>query len=355
MQGANKLVPKKVLDAVKKFQQFKTKSLADNPSALEAMRKGTLDVDLVTALYKFNGSSIRAGNHLGISQSVVSFRRQKLEIALGITLPRARPETWRTLDYTRVLNLTLENGKILIGSDLHCWPNINTTAMQAFLDFNKRLKPEVVILNGDGLDGARISRHGRIGWQQTPDVKSELLALIDYLDQVRKANPNALYKRTRGNHDSRFDTFLSAKIPELEGVTGATLEDHLPGWEECTAIWVNGRECYIKHRGRSGGVHSTFNEVRRIGTNFVHGHLHAQNLIQYRNAMGDLYGVDLGMMAAVEGPQFAYCEADITNWRSGFAVLTFRDGKLLPPSLATVIDENNGELSFGGEIFIYGD
>lgn len=345
------LVPKDLAAALRKRQEKKV--ARTNGNAVKSIAKSVTDLEFVEALFKNGGSSIRTAAALGMSQQSVSFRRGEIELELGVTLPRGRPETWRAVDYSRVLNLSLDNGTILVGSDLHCWPDVVSTSMMAFVDFNKRLKPDVVILNGDGLDGAGISRHGRIGWQQTPTVKEELESLSDYLDEVRKANPNALYKRTRGNHDARFDTFLSAHVPHFEGINGVSLEDHLPGWEECTAVWVNGKECFIKHRGRSGGVHSTFNEVRRLGTNFVHGHLHAQNIVQYRNALGDLYGVDLGMMAAVEGPQFAYCEADVTNWRSGFAVLTFRHGKLMPPVLATVVNEAAGEVSFAGQLLKY--
>jgi len=345
------LVPKELAVLLKKSYQQRLENTFG--SSRQSLLNSMSDLEFVELLFKHGGSTLRVAKETGMKQQNISVRRQRIEEVLGRPLPRARPETWKAVDYSRVLNLSLDNGTILIGSDLHCWPDVMSTAMMAFIDFNKRMKPDVVVLNGDGLDGAGISRHGRIEWQNFPTVKEELEALQDYSDKLLKANPNALYKRTRGNHDARFNTFLSANVPQYQGVHGTSLADHLPGWEEVTALWVNDKECFIKHRSRSGGIHSTFNEVRRIGTNFVHGHLHAQNVIQYRNALGDLYGVDLGMLAPVQGPQFAYCEADITNWRSGFAVLTFRNGKLMPPMLATVIDEERGELSFAGQLLKY--
>jgi hypothetical protein len=39
------------------------------------------------------------------------------------------------------------------------------------------------------------------------------------------------------------------------------------------------------------------------------------------------------------------------NWRSGFAVMTFYNGKLMPPELAEVIDEDKGLVYFRGEVF----
>lgn len=322
-----------------------------------ASRKSALsgadDLQFVLSLYRNGGSTIKTAKELGSPQQSVSLRRAKIENDLGIVLPRGRPEMWRSQPHRTVLQVSAEDTTMLVGSDLHAWPDIYGTAMAAFVDFNRRLKPAFVILNGDGLDGAQISRHDRLGWDKRPSPAEEIEALGDYLEQIRKANPNARYLRTRGNHDTRLETYLASKAPLVDGLKGTTLADHIPGWEECIGIWVNGRECFIKHRGRHSGIHATFNEVRRLGTNFVHGHLHAQNIVQFRNAHGDLYGVDLGMMAPMDHPGFDYTESDITNWRSGFAVLHFRGGKLLPPQLATVIDEGAGELMFGGNVLRY--
>ena len=54
-------------------------------------------------------------------------------------------------------------------------------------------------------------------------------------------------------------------------------------------------------------------------------------------------------MAEPYGPQFSdYTELSPVNWRSGFIVLTFRDGRLLWPEIAHVLKE--GEIEFRGEI-----
>jgi hypothetical protein len=56
-------------------------------------------------------------------------------------------------------------------------------------------------------------------------------------------------------------------------------------------------------------------------------------------------------MACPVGPQFEdYLEANPTNWRSGFVVLTFRDGRLLWPEVVHVIDEDAGRVEFRGQI-----
>ena len=53
---------------------------------------------------------------------------------------------------------------------------------------------------------------------------------------------------------------------------------------------------------------------------------------------GRRYGVDTGTLADIYGDQFTYTEMNPVNWASGFAVLTFKDGKLLPPELCEVLD-----------------
>jgi hypothetical protein len=59
--------------------------------------------------------------------------------------------------------------------------------------------------------------------------------------------------------------------------------------------------------------------------------------------------VDTGTLAEPYGPQFGYTEANPVNWCSGFAVLTYKDGKLLPPELCEVIE---GKAYFRGEQII---
>lgn len=345
-------VPKKLAEALERRQVDKL-ARSRGGAIKRDILKACTDLELVSLLYTHGGSTIKVSKVLGVNQQTVSQRRALIEDELGVVLPRGRPETWRAQAHRHAVNLAIDNGTILVGSDLHCWPDVYGTAMAAFVDFNRRLKPAFVCLNGDAHDGSTTSSHARLGWDKRPSVAEEVEALSDYLDQIRKANPNAKYLRTRGNHDVRLDRYLAANAPAVEGLKGTALADHLPGWEECMAIWVNGRHCVIKHRGRAFGIHAIYNEVRRLSSHVVYGHLHSQKTIPYRNAAGQWYGVDLGMLAPMDHPGFDYTELDICDWRSGFYVLTFRDGELLPPQEATVVNEEKGELYFAGKILKY--
>lgn len=308
--------------------------------------------EFIALLYE-HGSAYKLAKVLGVSHTMVSLRRRNIEAALDIELPKGRPETWREQAHRKRITISLDDGLILSGSDLHAWPEIYGVAMAAFIDFNRRMKPQYVILNGDGLDGAQISRHSRLGWDKRPTPAEEIEALADYLDQLRAANPNAIYIRTRGNHDTRLETYLASNAPLVEGMKGSTLADHIPGWQECISVWVNDGECIFKHRGRHNGIHATFNEVRRLAANFVHGHLHRQKLVTHGTARGQVWGVDLGMLAPQFHPGFDYTEDSVEDSISGFGLFRFAGRKLLMPDLATVVDEDGGKLKFGGRILSY--
>jgi len=83
-----------------------------------------------------------------------------------------------------------------------------------------------------------------------------------------------------------------------------------------------------------GGVHATHNNAVTSGKTIVTGHLHSLKVTPFSDYNGERFGVDTGTLADPDGPQFVdYLEDNPTNWRSGFAVLTFHNGRLLWPEL----------------------
>lgn len=134
----------------------------------------------------------------------------------------------------------------------------------------------------------------------------------------------------------------------IRNVHGFCLEDHFPAWKFGMSLLVNGHTM-IKHRWHNG-VHATHNNVLKSGVSMVTGHLHALQVRPYTDYNGTRYAVDTGTLAAVNGPQFTYSEDTPANHRSGFAVLTFHRGRLLPPELLEVIDEDAGLVCFRGQV-----
>lgn len=297
-------------------------------------------------------SPLEMSKILGISERNVQARRRRIERDVGIALQckaKNSPDFQVTLPSNGVrVNVAMEDGIIIVGSDCHYWPGIISTAHRAVVKAIKELKPKMYILNGDGFDGAGISRHPRTGWEARPNVKQELQAVQDRTKEIEDVIGNGKLHWTWGNHDIRFNSKLSSMVPEFEAIAGFNLTDHFPRWKFSTSVMVNGHT-HIKHR-QANGIHAAYNNTVKAGLTLVTGHLHSLKITPWTDMNGTRYGVDTGTLADPWGPQFEYTEDGTRNHRSGFAILTFYKGKLLPPELLEVIDEEAGLCSFRGQV-----
>jgi len=239
---------------------------------------------------------------------------------------------------------------IIVFSDAHFWPGEYTTAYKGLLWAIKELKPHAVISNGDAFDGASISRHPPLGWSHTPSVMEELKAVQAHLGEIEEtakaARHNCKLLFTWGNHDTRFANKLVSQAPQYREVHGFKLQDHLPAWEFAWSVWPT-KDCIIKHRYK-GGIHATHNNTVSAGISIVTGHLHSLKVTPFADYNGNRYGVDTGTLAEPHGAQFDYAEGNPQNHRSGFAVLTFRGGRILWPEL--VHKWADGQVEFRGQI-----
>jgi len=239
---------------------------------------------------------------------------------------------------------------IIVFSDAHFWPGEYTTAYKGLLWAIKELKPHAVISNGDAFDGASISRHPPLGWSHTPSVMEELKAVQAHLGEIEEtakaARHNCKLLFTWGNHDTRFANKLVSQAPQYREVHGFKLQDHLPAWEFAWSVWPT-KDCIIKHRYK-GGIHATHNNTVSAGISIVTGHLHSLKVTPFADYNGNRYGVDTGTLAEPHGAQFDYAEGNPQNHRSGFAVLTFKGGRILWPEL--VHKWADGQVEFRGQI-----
>lgn len=277
-------------------------------------------------------------------------RRANLEKIFGRQI-KGKPHilsTRRAEEHAEILEQKIENGVILIGSDAHIWPGSETTAMRAFIKFCKDMRPDVVILNGDVLDFPQISRHPPIGHNRLPDLAKEIENAQEQLHKIELAvRRSCKLIWTLGNHDSRFETRLATVAPEYAKLHGHSLKDHFPAWSACWRFDIN-HDVVVKHRHKNG-IHATHNSPLWAGRTMVTGHLHSQKVAPFTDYNGTRYGVDTGCLAEPSAQAFVdYTEANPLNWRSGFCVLTFKGGKLLPPELVTVWDDSS--VTFRGEI-----
>lgn len=301
-----------------------------------------------------HGDTEKVAAALGCTLRTMYKVRRRAEQSLGVTLLAAKDSVKGVVRKHKArLQLKLKDAVLPIAGDIHIWPGERSTTQKAFVTMVERLQPQHVILVGDVFDGARISRHPRIGFMESrPKVDEELKAIEEYLQELENVAPvGAQLIWCLGNHDARYESYLAANAPEMEGVEGMHLKDKFPKWTPCWAVHINSGEpghTVIKHRWHNG-VHAAYNNTLKAGTSFITGHLHKLDSRKYADFRGIRYGVDAGFMADLDDDQFVnYTEDNPKDWTSGFPIITFREGRMLRPEFVQKWAEDRVE--FRGEI-----
>lgn len=315
------------------------------------MPKAILSEGDFIKLFELHGAEEMA-RKFNVALRSIYERRRRIERNLGRPLispnnPNRGQEITIPEQHAARYLFPVTDGHVIVGSDAHYWPNRISTAHAALVRFCEKLNPAAVVMNGDILDGASISRHPPIGWEDRPSLVEEMEACKARLQEIQDAAKGAKYIWTLGNHDARFETRLAMVAPEYAKLHGVHLKDHFPMWKPCWSTWING-EVVVKHRYK-GGIHATHNGPLWAGKTMVTGHLHSLKVTPLTDYNGTRFGVDTGTMAEPGGPQFLdYMEDNPANWRSGFVVLTFYKGRLLWPEIVHVLEP--GKVQFRGEV-----
>jgi len=233
--------------------------------------------------------------------------------------------------YPRMVAKEIPNSVWAIGSDIHIWDGDPPLIYKAFVKVCKMLKVHGIILNGDVIDGARISRHLPTRGARAPKIEKEIETAKAWLKLLPKTRERLW---TMGNHDIRIDNYIASNANELDGYI-MSLQEHFPDWEIAWAFDINGTE--IRHRFRSG-IHSGYNSSVNAGISTVTGHTHQLQVTAVRDRRGTRWGVETGTMADPNGPQFQYTEGAPSRAQQGFVVLTFdEDGVMMPPELCELV------------------
>lgn len=284
--------------------------------------------------------------HLGVAERNIYARRRGIEKNLGTRLNSVSKAD--NPEHAARLHLDIESGVVLIASDAHYWPGPATTMHRAFVRACKEMAPRAVIMNGDVFDGARISRHSPIMWEECPTVKQELEACQERLGEIEQAAGKVEKIWTFGNHDARFESRLALAASEFANVEGMHLKDNFAMWRPCWSVFVND-EVVIKHRFKNG-IHATHNSTLWSGKTIVTGHLHSAKVTPFTDYGGTRWGVDSGTLCEHPWRQaITYLEDNPVNWRSAFVVLTFHRGELLQPELA--LQHAPGVVDFRGKVY----
>lgn len=312
-------------------------------------------------IWKRHGSAQGVADQLGIAVRSVHNRRKRFK-ERGFDLPSIPavgyeghvPDYYRDDEqgwtFPRELRRSWDTGSVVISSDHHYWPNQDPVAHRALLKVCKVVKPRAKILNGDVMDGVRTGRHPPFGWSHRPSVIDELTICQQRLGEIEQALPRGCERIWNiGNHDIRFERAVATKAPEFTGVKGMRLADHFPGWEMYWSTLINGETAHpvmVKHKN-AGGVHAGYNNTMKGGFTSVTGHTHILEAKPWGDWRGRRWGIQTGTICDLHAPQFEYQENSPSPACSGFVVLTFAGGQLLPPETCEVI---SGRAWFRGQI-----
>lgn len=113
---------------------------------------------------------------------------------------------------------------VLVISDLHI-PYHNIEAITIALDYGKKNKVNTILILGDLIDNAQISKFEKDLRKRS--VKQEFEAAKQFLVSLRKAFPKASIYWAKGNHCIRWEKFLMQKVQEIWDDPYFSLEERL--------------------------------------------------------------------------------------------------------------------------------
>ncbi len=225
----------------------------------------------------------------------------------------------------------ISQSKTLIISDLH-FPYQDNKAITAALKYGLKEKVTCILINGDLLDFAGISRHER-DWRQR-SVFEEFESVRSFLKMLRDKFPNTKIVFKEGNHDERWEKWLYVKAPELFDDPEYKLEVRLRLGELKIDIVKDRRPVKIGHltvlhghemAGTSGGVNPARSTFVKTLESVLIGHFHKTSTHSETSMWGDLKVTEsIGCLCGMN-PQFMR----INKWNNGFAIvdLTIKTGE----------------------------
>lgn len=244
-------------------------------------------------------------------------------------------------------SMELEGVKVVLSiSDTHA-TFLDPFTWHAFLMTAADLKPDVVYLNGDILEGGEISRHPKIpGWSCPLQVEFDFAR--EMFRQIREVVP----KDTKvvwgaGNHGlDRMASYLTQVAPALSGLRSMRF-DKLAGLDDLDVKLAQGgtiaspegteddgpgmliTSFYRIHHGTKLGQMPAMAELKAAARSGQSGHVHRPSL-----AFGTTE-VDRSMcwmstpMGCTEKAGRAYIKGVTTGWSKGFGLAFLGPGKVV--------------------------
>jgi len=229
---------------------------------------------------------------------------------------------------------------VLSISDTHA-TFLSPFVWHAFLRACIMLEPDYIVLNGDILEGADISRHPKIpGWSVPLQVEFDFAR--EMFRQLREVAPDAEIIWTAGNHGlDRIAAYCSQVAPALAGLRNLRF-DKLAGVDDYgvklaqagSIMSPQGTEGdlpgimihdYLIHHGTLLGQTPHLSELRKALRSGQSGHVHRAGI-----SMMSHEGASISWMSTPMGctPRAgrAYMKGRHTGWQMGFGVAFLHPG-----------------------------
>lgn len=221
------------------------------------------------------------------------------------------------------LETKIKNGLVIIGSDIHI-PFQDDDAVDSFIEYCKKKKPEVIVLNGDVLDMFMLSKFTK-GEGRNP--LEEITMCRELLASLRNACPNAEIYYIIGNHENRLEKYVLTKAPELASLIEdvfsiiKTEDFKIRG---CASLTIN--DNFVCKHGTLLGNKSGLSAIKEMENAYMSGATgHTHRLCKYiaRKSGRKFVWIETGCLCNLN-PEYMVNP----NWQAGFAELIFKDGKL---------------------------
>ena len=215
----------------------------------------------------------------------------------------------------------------MIGSDFHI-PYENPRYMGLWWKVMKSFKPDVVDILGDLDDNSACSRFESGTPGEVINASAKFVPQVkDFFKTIRELVPDGQIHFATGNHEIRYDSYISSKAPALHGLItpellwgsdtyGLELSYYNnPPVHRFGDIYVHHGLYALKNSGES--VRKIMNEYN---VSAIVGHSHRQAAVFKTYELKDevLRGYELGHMTDIKSPGMGYTA--LHDWQPGFAV-----------------------------------
>jgi len=224
--------------------------------------------------------------------------------------------------------------RMLSISDTHA-TFLDPFTWEVFLSSCRDQQPDIILLNGDILEGSEITRFPKIpGW--TIPLQLEFDFAREMFRQLRDVCPNAQIVWGSGNHGlDRLASYLTQVAPAIAGLRGMRF-DQLAGIEELDIELLQGGTIaspegteeqyagrlwfghYYTHHGTCLGKTPAHNELIKVGYSGQSGHVHRAS-VAWGTTLRDQANCWMSTpMGCTKRAGRAYIKGPTAGWQKGF-------------------------------------